>query len=414
MYVDLPLSMAVGETLTEPIAEASRIDTAVPARAPDEPVCIVYFVPQLTVGGTEIQFTELLLRLNRSLFRPVVWCSGSWGPLGDRLKENGVPVVRFRLNPRRPFTFLRSVRWLRHMRPTIFHSFGYGDHWLDVLAAKCACIPHCITCRRNVRHWDAARRLRWSERLRNVWTDHVVANCAAAAEVCTEVEGIPREKIRVIHNGVEVRESRPEPELRRSLGIEATTLLVGNVANLKPVKGQDVLIRAFRRVADELPRARLLICGEGESLTLKRLSQELGLSKQVFFLGLCHNLKSVYSSLDLYVHSSRAEGLSNSILEAMAYGVPVVATAAGGTPELFGEDARDCLVPPGDVSALARAMLRMLKDETLRLKHGSARQKSVAEKFTFARMVAAHEALYLKLLHNAEEAKILAGQTAVI
>jgi glycosyltransferase involved in cell wall biosynthesis len=253
-----------------------------------------------------------------------------------------------------------------------------------------------------VRHWDPARRLRFSERLRNFWTDQVLANCAAAAEACAEVEGIAKEKIEVIYNGVELAESGPEPGLRRSLGIGSATLLVGNVANLKHVKGQDILIRAFRRVADELPRTRLLICGEGEEgLWLKRLAQELGLARQVLFLGLCHNLKAVYGSLDLYVHSSRAEGFSNSILEAMASGIPVVATTTGGTPELFGDDARDGLVPPEDVSALAKAILRMLKDETLRVKHGSTGRKNVAAKFTFLRMVAAHEALYLKLLHYA-------------
>jgi glycosyltransferase involved in cell wall biosynthesis len=409
------VSGTVTETLTQSIPKASRIDTAVPARAFEEPVRVVYFVPQLTVGGTEVQLTELLLRLKRNLFRPAVWCSGPWGPLGDSLKENGVPIVRFHLSPRRPLAFVRTVRWLRHMRPTIFHSFGYGDHWLDVLAAKCAGIPCCITCRRNVRHWDPKRRLRWSERLRNLWTDQVVANCAAAAEVCTEVEGIPREKIQVIYNGIEVRETKRELELRRSLGIGATALLVGNVANLKRIKGQDILIRAFRRVADEMPQTRLAIWGEGEEgSSLKRLSQELGLSTQVFFLGLGHDLKPLYGSLDLYVHSSRAEGFSNSILEAMAYGVPVVATAAGGTAELFGEDGRDALVPPENVSALARAMLRMLKDETLRVRHGSAGRNNVAGKFTFARTVAAHEALYLKLLHDTAEARTCAAETTGI
>ncbi len=286
---------------------------------------------------------------------------------------------------------------------------------MDVLAAKCARIPHCITCRRNVRHWDQARRVRWSERLRNRWTDCVVANCDAVADVCAEGEEIPRHKIQVIYNGVELRGRRPEPDLRRALGIGPEDLLVGNVANLKRVKGQDILIRAFRQVVDEAPQTRLVICGEGEEgLSLKRLCVELGLSKQVFFLGFCGTLNSVYDSLDLYVHSSRAEGLSNSILEAMAYGIPVVATAAGGTPELLGEDARECLVPPEDPSALARAVLRMLKDKSLRVRLGSAAQSSAAGRFNVTRMVAAYEALYFTLLDGAAEQKRHKGQTAGI
>jgi glycosyltransferase involved in cell wall biosynthesis len=220
--------------------------------------------------------------------------------------------------------------------------------------------------------------------------------------VCAEVEGISRERIQVIYNGVDLGEDSAEPELRRSLGMDAGHLLVGNMANLKRVKGQDILLRAFRLVVNDLPHARLVICGgdEGEGLALKHLSQELGLSEHVSFLGICHNLKAIYGSLDLYVHSSRAEGLSNGVLEAMAYGVPVVATTAGGTPELFGEDERECLVAPEDPSALAEAMLRTLKDETLRRKFGSAGRSRIGARFTVSGMVAAHEAVYLQLVHS--------------
>jgi len=390
----------LAETLTQAIPQGSRIDTTVPAHVLDEPVPVVYFVPQLTVGGTEAQLAELVLRLDRKKFTPMVWSPGPWGPVGDELRQHGVPIFRFQLSARRPLSFLRSVRWLRRTKTMVFHSFGYGDHWLDVLAARCARIPHCITCRRNVRHWDQARRVRWSERLRNRWTDQVVANCAAAARVCAEVECIPNEKIQVIYNGVELGESKPELEQRRSLGIGPTDLLLGNVANLKRVKGQDILIRAFRQVVDEMPGTRLAICGEGEeAFLLKRLCEELGLSKQVFFLGLCHDLKPFYGSLDLYVHSSRAEGLSNSILEAMAYGVPVVATEAGGTAELLGH-ARDYLVPPNDVTALANAMLRALQNPTLRLQQSLAGKNKAAARFTVSRMVAEHESMYLCLLRK--------------
>jgi len=405
----------VTETLTQAIPETSRIDARVPPRLLGEPVRVVYFAPQLMVGGMENQLADLLVRLNRERFQPFVWCPGPWGPPGDRLIDANIPVCRLRLSYRRPTSFVQSVHWIRQLKPRIFHSLGYADHWLDVLAARLARVPICITSRLNVRHWDQARRVRWSERLRNRWTDCVVANCDAVADVCAEVEEIPRHKIPVIYNGVELRESRPEPELRRAVGSGPTDLLVGNVANLKRVKGQDILIRAFRQVVDEVPQTRLVICGEGEEeLSLKRLCEKLGLSKQVFFLGLCRTLNSVYGSLDLYVHSSRAEGFSNSILEAMAGGIPVVATTAGGTPELLGECARECLVPAEDPSALATAVVRMLKDKSLRARLGSAGQSSAAKRFTVPRMVAAYEALYFTLLSGAAQQQRCKGQIAGI
>ena len=367
---------------------------------------VVFYVPQLTVGGTENQLAELLVQLNRKKFRPAVWCPGAWGPAGDRLSDANIPICRIRLSHRRPISFLQAVRWLREIKPQIFHSFGDGCAALDVLAARLAVVPIVVTSRRNIRHWDPDRKARWSERLRNRWTDCVVANSAAAAAVCADVEGFPRNRIQVIYNGVKQGLRLPNPELRRALRIGPADLLVGNVANLKNVKGHNTLIHAFRWVVDELPHARLVICGEGEEgPALERLCRDLALTDHVSFLGLRHDLGSIYRSLDLYVHSSRAEGLPNAVLEAMAYGVSVVATSAGGTGELLAEHAGDCLVPPEDACALAQGMLRMLKDEGLRSQRGLAGQRRVAAGFTVSRMVAGYESVYLTLVRNATEVR---------
>jgi len=375
-----------------------------PGLHPAMVIPVVYYVPQLTVGGTENQLAELLVQLNRKMFWPAVWCPGAWGPAGDRLTDANIPICRIRLSHRRLISFLQGVRWLHETKPQIFHSFSYGRAALDVLAARLAGVPIVLTSRRNIRHWDPDRKALWRERLRNRWTDCVLANCSAAAAVCADVEGFPRDRIQVIYNGVKLGLRLPNPELRRALGISPVDLLVGNVANLKHVKGQNILIRAFRWVVDELPRAHLVICGEGEEgPALERLCRELALTEHVFFLGLRHDLGSIYRGLDLYVHSSRAEGLPNAVLEAMAYGVPIVATSAGGTSELLAEHAGDCLVPLEDACALAKAMLRMLKDEALRSQRGLAGQRSVAAGFTVSRMVAEHESLYLKLVRKTAE-----------
>lgn len=380
-------------------------DLGVPAeewpRSSGPQTSIVYFVPQLTVGGAEYVLAQLLECLDRIRFRPLVWCPGPWGPIGDRLREGGIPVFRIQLSAYRPRSFLRSVRWLRRSRPEIFHSFGHADHWLDILAARLAGIPVCITSRHNIRHWDPQQRRRWGERLRNRWAQRVVAVSHAVATVCAEVERIPRDHIRMIYNGVELWEQRRTSEYRRRLGLGASDLLLGNVANLKRVKGQDVLLRAFQEVAHEIPHAYLAICGDGEEREpLERLCAQLGLAGKVFFLGLREDLEEIYPSLDLYVHPSHAEGLPTSVLEAMASGLPVVATAAGGTPELFACDDEECLVPPGDHSTLAKALLRLLKDDGMRTRKGAANRRRVAAGFTTARMVAEYESLYLELLRT--------------
>jgi glycosyltransferase involved in cell wall biosynthesis len=392
------MSSAVADRNTHVAPSASALPAAELELRADRRTSIVYFVPQLTVGGMETQLAELVLHLDRTRFVPIIWLPGPWGPVGDRLKRQGVPVCRFRVSTRMPVSFLQAVRWLRRIRPTIFHSFGYADHWLDVLAARWAGIPICITCRQNVRHWDLAHRLRWSERLRNRWTDVVVANSRAVAATCAEIEHVPREQIRVIYNGVELGERRSVSEFRRQLGLGASDLLVGNVANLKRVKGQDVLLHAFQEVLSVIPHVYLLIFGEGEERdTLHRLCEQLGLAGHVLFLGLREDLTEIYPSLDLYVHSSHAEGLPTSILEAMAYGLPVAATAVGGTPELFLGNAEECLVPPRDPSALAHVILQFLRDPAMRRAWGATNRRRVAAAFQTARMVAEYESLYSEL-----------------
>jgi glycosyltransferase involved in cell wall biosynthesis len=361
---------------------------------------IVFLVPQLTVGGTENQLSELVVRLNRELFRPAVWCPGPWGPVGDRMMEANIPVCRIRLSSRRPISFARSVRWLRKMQPQIFHSFSYGEDAHDVLAARLAGIPIFLTSRRNIRHWNPDGRVRWRERLRNRWTNLVLANSNAAALAAAEMEGLPPDRIRVIYNGVTSSLDGNGFALRQGLGVKKDCLLVGNVANLKHVKGQDVLLRAFRRVVDHVPNAFLAICGAGESREiLEQLCHRLGLAARVFFLGLRLDVKQVYRSLDLYVHSSRAEGFPNSVLEAMAYRLPVVATSAGGTAEAL-SDGAGWLVPSENPELLGNAMIRMLQDEPLRRRIALEGQRRAVRHFTFSRMVAEHEQLYFDLLRG--------------
>ncbi len=392
------MTSTVADSLTHVVPGASTPPAADLELRANRRTSIVYFVPQLTVGGTENQLADLVLRLDRSQFHPAVWCPGPWGPAGDRLLEVGIAVCRIRLSPRRPVSFLRAIEWLRAVKPQIFHSYGYGRHWLDVLAARLAGVPAILTSRRNVRHWDAKHRLQWGERLRNRWTHRVIANSEAAAATCAEVEHVPREQIRVIYNGVELRERPSVSEFRRRLGLGASDLLVGNVANLKRVKGQDVLLRAFQEVARAIPHVYLLICGEGEERdTLQRLCEQLGLPGHVFFLGLREDLGEIYPSLDLYVHSSHAEGLPTSILEAMAHGLPVAATAVGGTRELFIGNDEECLVPPRDPSALARVILQFLRGAAIRRRRGAANRRRVAAAFQMARMVAEYESLYSEL-----------------
>ncbi len=366
------------------------------------PMRVLYFVPQLSIGGTELQLLRLVSRLDPAEFLPAVWCPGPWGTVGDSLRAKGVPVFRQALSAKRPWTLARAAAMIRAWRPSIYHSFGYGAHWLDVAAAAAAGVPVRLTSRRNVRHWDPARRARWQEKVRNALTTAVTANSRAAAETCAAVEGVLRDAVRVIPNGAEIPEETGGGGSRRELGLPEDAFVIGCVANLKAVKAQSVLLDAFRRIADVHPGAYLVLLGEGpDKAALEAQRSRLGLDGRVLLLDSSVEAGAVYRSLDLYVHPSSAEGFPNAVLEAMAHGLPVVATAVGGVPELVEDAATGLLVPAGDRTRLAEAVLELAGSPLRRGDMGRRGRSRAQERFSVDAMVRAHASLYESLAERA-------------
>src|SRR6185503_8425874 len=164
--------------------------------------------------------------------------------------------------------------------------------------------------------------------------------------------------------------------------------LVGNVAALVPHKGQRHLIEAAAVVIQKVPDARFVIAGEGELRPqLERLIKERHLEKHVFLAGFRPDILSVHKAFDIFVMSSLTEGLGTSLLDAMACGKPIVATTAGGMPEVVADGQTGLLVAPRDDHALAAAIVRLLKDPQARAAMGAAGERRVRERFSSDRMV---------------------------
>lgn len=212
--------------------------------------------------------------------------------------------------------------------------------------------------------------------------------------------GLPRSKVLTICNGVDTHRFCPggRQVARAALGIGPEAIVIGTVARLDPVKDQAGLLRAFSRVADD-PRALLLLAGDGPCRPeLETTVSELGLDGRVRLLGERDDVPSVLAAMDVFVLCSIGEGISNTILEAMATGLPVVATRVGGNPELVVDGETGFLVEPRSPAALAAPLRRYLEDPGLLAHHGrSARDLAEAE-FSLERMVGAYEQLYERLL----------------
>jgi glycosyltransferase involved in cell wall biosynthesis len=196
--------------------------------------------------------------------------------------------------------------------------------------------------------------------------------------------GLARRRTRVISNGVDVRRFRPPPGLRAA----SAAPVLASVAHLVPYKNLDVLLRAFARLSCD---ARLQIVGDGPAAPdLERLARELGVAGRVELLGLRDDVPELLRRADAYVHPTRYEGFGNAIAEAMASGLAVVATRAGGIPELVEPGVSGILVPPGDEAALAAALERVVRDPELRARLGARARQRILARFTVESAVAGH------------------------
>ncbi len=210
-------------------------------------------------------------------------------------------------------------------------------------------------------------------------------------------DGIPPDRIEVVHDGVNISamDKIPAEDAHKALWLPHGAPLVGNVAALVPHKGQKVLIAAAALVVRQVLDARFVIFGEGELREpLERQVKELGLERHVFLPGFRANVIALQKSFDVFAMSSITEGLGSSMLDAMACGIPVVGTRAGGIPEAIEHDRSGLLVRPHHADELAAAILALLNDPDLRTRLGAAGRARVERHFSVEKMVEGTLAVY--------------------
>jgi glycosyltransferase involved in cell wall biosynthesis len=203
-------------------------------------------------------------------------------------------------------------------------------------------------------------------------------------------DGIPEARAVTVHEGIDLDrvEAAPAAKLHEELWLPHQAPIVGNVAALVPHKGQRHLIEAAALVVRQVPDARFVIAGEGELRpSLERQIKEHHLEKHVFLTGFRPDVLSLHKSFDIFVMSSVTEGLGTSLLDAMASGKPIVATRAGGIPEVVVDGETGILVPPRDHRAMADALISLLTDPALRHRMGDAGLKLARRRFSAERMV---------------------------
>ncbi len=232
--------------------------------------------------------------------------------------------------------------------------------------------------------------------------DRIIAVSRAIVRVLG-ADGLDEARLRLVYEGVPERAPQPGGrEALRELGVPLDAPLVGNVAALTDHKDHATLLEAWARVTRERPEARLVIVGQGElRAALEARARALALDGRVVFAGFRDDLERLLPAFDVFCLSSHMEGLGTSLLDAMCFGRPIVATDAGGIPEAVEDGVTGRVVPARDPAALAEALGASLRDASLRASWGAAGRRRFVERFTDARMVAASLAVFAELLAEA-------------
>ncbi len=361
------------------------------------PARVCFLIDRLDTAGTESQLLALIRNLDRSRVEPFLVLLDGEDEASRTLEPAECPPLRLGvkklLAPRGVAGLLRFARFLREKQIDVLQVYFPDSTYFGVLAGRLAGVKAIVRTRNNINHWmtPAHRRL---GRLVNRFVTVTVCNSQAARDAVLADERPDPASVIVIENGVDLERFAsippvsPEPDPYRPRWI-------GMVANLRPVKGVDILVRAAAQVVQLHPDVEFHIAGEGPQRSeLELLIAELGLNERFVLHGKVEDIPAFLASLDVAVLSSRAEGMPNAVLEYMAAGRPIVATAVGGTPALL-QDGVDCrLTHPENPKALADCLIELLSQPREASRLASAAREHVRQRYSRSAAVHRFEKLF--------------------
>jgi glycosyltransferase involved in cell wall biosynthesis len=350
-------------------------------------------------GGAENVVVRLADALRRKGDEPIV-ATLRPGWMTERAEEAGIPVW---IVPQRQGLDLRWIpafaRRMRRERIDVLHSHEFAMNVFGGAAALLARVPAVSTIHGRA-YVSAQPRRVWAYRILRRLGIPIIAVSEDLAGFLAQGFGIPRAELRVVHNGIPLAEAAPAatraargPSARQALGVPPDGPLCVAVGNLYPVKDHATLVRALA----ELPGARVAIAGRGdEEANLRRLAAELGVADRLHLLGLRDDVDTVLAAGDVFVQPSRSEGLPLAVLEAMAAGLPVVATRVGGIGEAVADGETGYLVPPAEPPALAAALRKVLAADDRGAALGARGRLRAEREFSVDVMADRYRALYAR------------------
>jgi sugar transferase (PEP-CTERM/EpsH1 system associated) len=353
---------------------------------------IAHVLHSFGTGGMEKGVATLIGNASAN-FEHIIICLTNSGNMA-RLLPPGTEIIELKKSPGNSVRFLwRLSRTLRRLIPDIVHTRNWAGTD-GIVAARFAGIRSVVHSEHGFGSENPtgmnSRRI-WLHKWLSRWIKEYICVSTPLKGWLIEQVGV-RTPVTQIYNGVDTEVYRPGPgtDMRQKLEISQKAFVVGIVASLNAIKDHPTLIRAFNVLQQQKSESILLIVGDGP----ERSKLESLAGHGVFFLGNRDDVPEVMQAFDVFVLSSVNEGISNTILEAMAIGLPVVASNVGGNPELVVDGVTGSLFPSGDSESLCSALLDYFKSPGLRLQHGNQGRERAVALFSIKAMVESYEAAW--------------------
>jgi glycosyltransferase involved in cell wall biosynthesis len=362
---------------------------------------ILFITNHLNVGG----ITSYTLSLARGLKNKghKVYVASSGGDSLTRFTEQGIVYIPIPIRTKSEInlfkiglSFLKLLGQIREKDIQVIHSNSRVTQVLGSILARFSRRSHITT-------WHGFFRKRFGRQLFPFWPDRIIAISESVRDHLMTEFCAPQEAVRLVYNGIDLERLKlssfkNREEAKKDFGLGAGPV-VGIVARLSDVKGHLFLIQAMKSVLDKIPDAQLFIVGEGKmKKRLVNLSEELKIEKSVFFIPKAYNIAEVFYITDVFVMPSLKEGLGLGLMEAMAWGRPVIGSDVGGIKNLIRNGDNGLLVRPTDVRGLSAAIIELLEDPVKASTLGNNARVFITENFSLEKMVCQTEGVYQECL----------------
>lgn len=372
----------------------SSTPRALPAAV--RPIRVCFLIDRLRRAGTESQLLALIEHLDRARVQPYLCLLDGEDAESQALEPAGCPVLRLGVRSlHRPRSLVKAwqfFRFLKHEGIDVLQLHFPDSSYFGMAAGKLAGVPRIVRTRFNLGYWVTFTH-RWLGRLCTRLADGTVTNCAACKEAVIADEWARPDTVAVLENGVDLK------RFARASHAHNGPRRVGMVANLRPVKDPQLFVQAAKLVAGQLPDVEFAIAGDGELReALEKQIAAAGLNERLRLPGKIVDVPAFLAGLDVAVLCSQSEGSSNALLEYMAAGRPLVATAVGGSVQLVEDHVHGLLVPPGDTEALAGAIVRLLQQPHIAGRLGGNARRRVEQHYSLEARARRFENFYGQLL----------------